>query len=186
MQKDIVSYTDEELVIKIIEKNDIHLFSVLYDRYADKVYGRCLSFLKSVEEAQDIAHDIFVQLFVKLKTFRGESKFSTWMYAFTYNHCVNYVQRQLSTKNKRFTELTEDNYYIEDSSLDSEILNLKVEKLLKSLDLMDVNDKMIILMKYQDDFSIQDIQLALNISGSAVKMRLKRAKEKLIEIYQAL
>lgn len=186
VQQDKMSYTDEELVSKIVKKNDTHLFSILYDRYADKIYGKCLSFTKSVEEAQDMTHDIFIQLFVKLRTFKGDSKFSTWLYSFTYNYCVNHIQRQIKKKNNKFTELKEETHIVDDTISDVEIFNLKVENLMKTLDIIDPNDKMIILMKYQDDFSIQDIQNALNIGESAVKMRLKRAKEKLIEVYQTL
>ena len=84
---------DSELISKIIAKNDTHLFAILYDRYAEKVYGKCLSFSKSAEEAQDLTHDIFIKLFLKLRTFKGESKFSTWLYSFTYNFCLNYIQK---------------------------------------------------------------------------------------------
>lgn len=186
VHKDTVSYTDEELVAKIVEKNDTHLFSILYDRYADRIYAKCMGFFKLKEEAQDMTHDIFIKLFVKLKTFKGNSKFSTWVYSFTYNHCLNHIERQVKKKNNKFTELKDENYAEEDTISDAEIFNLKVEKLLKSLELIDINDKMILLMKYQDDFSIQEIKSTLKVGESAVKMRLKRAKQKLVEIYQTL
>jgi len=181
--------TDELLVSKIVAKNDTHLFSLLYDRYADKVYGKCLGFSKSPEEAQDMTHDVFVQLFVKLKTFKGKSKFSTWLYAFTYNFCLNYVQRKLKKEQEKFTSLNEDFHGSsaeEPEVSDAKIFEMKVDKLSKALELINPDDKAILLMKYQDDFSIQDIILALDIGESAVKMRLKRAKSKLIEIYHSL
>src|SRR5690606_9571887 len=69
------------------------LFGVLYDRHAPKVYNKCLGILKDPVEAQDLTHDIFVHLFVKLRTFTGNSKFTTWLYSLTYNFCINYIQR---------------------------------------------------------------------------------------------
>lgn len=69
---------------------------------------------------------------------------------------------------------------------DSTILEMKADILMKALDLMDVNDKMILLMKYQDEMSIKDIIDTLEIGESAAKMRLNRAKAKLTTIYKSL
>jgi len=63
---------------------------------------------------------------------------------------------------------------------------MKTDKLKKALDMLDPNDKMILLLKYQDDFSIKEIMESLEISESAVKMRLKRAREKVINVYENL
>lgn len=181
--------TDEELVRKIVEKNDTHLFAILYDRYAAVVYNKCYGFSKNKEEAQDLAHDVFVRLFVKLRTFKGKSKFSTWLYSFTYNFCVNYVQRNTAKKNEKVTVVTD---VIKDEDVDSDEINdaslfeLKSDKLAKALEIIDPEEKMILLMKYQDDMSIKEIQEVLEIGESAVKMRVKRAKEKVVKAYNSL
>ncbi|WP_075341102.1 RNA polymerase sigma factor [Tenacibaculum agarivorans] len=181
--------SDEELVKKIVEKNDTHLFAILYDRYAGVVYNKCYGFSKSKEEAQDLTHDVFVRLFIKLRTFKGKSKFSTWLYSFTYNFCVNYVQRNSAKKNEKVTVVT-DVIKDEDTNMDeiddSSLFELKSDKLAKALEIIDPSDKMILLMKYQDDMSIKDIQLVLELGESAVKMRLKRAKEKVVNAYNEL
>ncbi|SNR14774.1 RNA polymerase sigma factor [Tenacibaculum jejuense] len=181
--------SDEELVKKIVEKNDTHLFAILYDRYAGLVYNKCYGFSKSKEEAQDLTHDVFVRLFVKLRSFKGRSKFSTWLYSFTYNFCVNYVQRNTAKKNEKVTVVT-DVIKDEDADVDeiddASLFELKSDKLAKALEIIDPSDKMILLMKYQDDMSIKDIQLALDLGQSAVKMRLKRAKEKVVKAYNEL
>jgi len=174
---------DEVLVEKIVKANDTHLFGLLYDRYASVVYNKCLSFVTSKEEAQDLAHDIFVKLFVKLNTFKGESKFSTWLYAFTYNFCVNYIQRDLKEQKK--TKSLDENIEgdVTEEIPDEQIHVLKAEKLSKALQKISPEDKAMLLMKYQDDFSIKDIADVYNLGESAVKMRLSRAKMNLIKIY---
>lgn len=176
---------DEELVRKIVSSNDTDLFAVLYDRYADKVYRKCLSFSKSPDEAQDLTHDIFIRLFVKLRTFRGDSKFSTWLYSFTYNFCLNYVNRDVRKKN---TVRIDDAPSLPEGPEyeDSYIYQLKTDKLQRALEKLDPDSKVVLLMKYQDDFSIQEIEESLDIGKSAAKMRLKRAKQKLIDIYNGL
>jgi len=179
---------DEELVSRIVKNNDTDQFAVLYDRYSERVYQKCLSFAKSKSEAQDLTHDIFVLLFAKLRTFKGKSKFSTWLYSFTYNFCVNYVQRTRKKKNEKIV-LTDNINEFQKEEIevrDEDIFELKAEKLAKALMKIDPKDKMILLMKYQDEVSIKEIAETLEIGESAVKMRLNRAKSRLIEIYKGL
>lgn len=187
MSKEIkdLELDDASLVSKLIATNNTHLFAILYDRYADKVYNKCLSFSLSAEEAQDLTHDIFIKLFLKLRTFRGESKFSTWLYSFTYNFCLNYIQRDKKKKQERFINLDHENYSDVEIS-DDVIFQMKTDMLMLSLNKIDPGDKAILLMKYQDDFSIAEIQEGLGLGKSAVKMRLKRAKERLVNTYKNL
>jgi len=176
--------SDEDLVRAIVSSNDTLLFEVLYDRYDKVVYNKCIGFSKNGDEAQDLAQDIFLKLFVKLSTFKGTSKFSTWLYAFTYNHCVNYVNRSTAKKIERRSvdaENLEDAYY--DPVEEESIHKLKVEKLKEALELISPEEKMILLLKYQDYLSIKELKDVFGIRESAVKMRLKRAKEKLINVY---
>lgn len=181
--------TDEELVFEIVRTNNTELFATLYDRFSSVVYNKCYGFSKSKEEAEDLMHDVFVRLFVKLKTFKGDSKFSTWLYSFTYNFCVNYVQRNSHKKKEKVTIVTdqikENNDSFEEIE-DANLLELKSAKLAKALSLIDPSDKMILLMKYQNDKSIKEIKEVLNIGESAVKMRVKRAKAKVVKVYESL
>ena len=100
---------------------------------------------------------------------------------------VNYVQRD-AYKNKVETneDVIQRNTERKEEVSDKEIFELKADKLQKVLAVIDPNDKMILLMKYQDDLSIKEIKDVLEIGESAVKMRLKRAKEKVIEIYNKI
>jgi len=177
--------SDEDLVEAIVNTNNTLLFETLYDRYAGLVYNKCYGFAKDGDEAKDLTQDVFLKLFVKLASFKGKSKFSTWLYAFTYNHCVNYVTRNTA---KKFEKRSVDYKDIENLSDDydeddTSFLNMKVEKLKVALELISPEEKMILLLKYQDYLSIKEIENALGIGESAVKMRIKRAKDKLITVY---
>lgn len=178
--------SDEDLVKAIVLKNDTLLFEVLYDRYDKLVYNKCRGFSRHDEEAEDLTQDIFLKLFVKLKTFKGKSKFSTWLYSFTYNHCVNYVNRSTAKKIEKQSVVTDnlkDEHYSSQEQDDADIQNLKVERLKEALEKISPEEKMILLLKYQDSLSIKDLCGVLDIGESAVKMRLKRAKEKLVNVY---
>lgn len=176
--------SDEDLIKAIVMNNNTMLFEILYDRYDRLVFNKCMGFSKHVDEAKDLTQDVFLKLFVKLSSFKGKSKFSTWLYAFTYNHCVNYVNRSTAKKiEKKSVEADqlEDTYYEEED--DNSLNQLKVEKLKEALELISPEEKMILLLKYQDYMSIKELADVLDIGESAVKMRLKRAKEKLINVY---
>lgn len=180
------NYTDEVLVEQILKTKNTKLFEVLYDRYCNVVYNKCLSFSKNSAEAQDLAQDVFLRLFVKLGSFKGDSKFSTWLYALTYNYCVNYVNRnvskQIEKKAIRFEDM--DMEFVETSK--SSLFALEVDKLRKALEIVNPEDKMILLLKYQDEMPINELSKVLMIGESAVKMRLKRARARVISVYNKM
>ncbi len=182
----IHTLNDEALVEAIVKTNDTMLFEVLYDRHAAMVYNKCYGFANSVDEAKDLTQDVFLKVFIKLKSFKGKSKFSTWLYAFTYNHCVNYVTRNTAKKIEK-QSISSESIDIENigEDIDSthEFENMRVEQLKSVMELISPDEKMILLLKYQDNLSIRELADALDIGESAVKMRLKRAKEKLVQKY---
>ncbi len=179
--------TDEQLVRRIVRTNDTLLFAELYDRYSQKVYNKCLGFAKSQGEAEDLTQDVFLMLFIKLGSFKGKSKFSSWVYAFTYNFCVNYVNRNKERKMKdKSDSLTDSGKQIAIDVDDEDLLNLRSQKLKKALELIAPEDKKILLLKYQDDIPIKELTRLLDLSDSAVKMRLKRSKARLIEVYNKI
>jgi len=182
-----VHLSDEELVKQIVADNDPMLFGKLYDRYVKMVYNKCYGFAKSADEAEDLTQDVFLQLFIKLRTFKGKSKFSTWLYSFTYNFCVNYVNRnkQLKIRDKS-VQVESSEYKLTEEVPDESLFEMKADKLKKCLEIISAEERSILLLKYQDGASIKELVNLLDIGESAVKMRLKRAKERLLEIYNTL
>lgn len=179
--------TDLELVERITKDNNTMLFGVLYDRYAKMVYNKCYGFARSEDEAEDLTQDVFLMLFIKLKSFQGRSKFSSWLYSFTYNFCVNYVNRNKERKMRdQSSPIEHSEYKLSEDVSDDSLFEMRSDKLKKALDLIDPDDKKILLLKYQDDVSIKELQELLEIGESAVKMRLKRAKARILEIYNTL
>ncbi|MEM9363825.1 MAG: RNA polymerase sigma factor [Bacteroidota bacterium] len=179
--------SDEELVKRIVANNNPMLFGKLYDRYAKMVYNKCYGFAKSQDEAEDLTQDVFLQLFIKLKMFKGKSKFSTWLYSFTYNFCVNYVNRNKQRKMSDKSVPMEDSEYKLSAEIpDEDLFEMKSKKLKKALDMISAEEKSLLLLKYQDGASIKELTELLELGDSAVKMRLKRAKERLMETYNTL
>lgn len=173
------SLKDEEIVQLYVDTQKNIYFEELYDRYADKVFRKCFSFVKDEARAQDFAHDIFIRLAVKIGTFKEDARFSTWLYSITYNYCMD----QLRLRKKRAEYELSDNFDIEAEDDDKELLEMRIDGLKKSLEHLTTEEQAVLLMKYQDDFSIREIAEAFDISESAVKMRLKRSREKVKKVY---
>jgi RNA polymerase sigma factor (sigma-70 family) len=176
------NYTDEELVKLFVETQENRYFEKLYERYSEKVYHKCLSFVKDSAKAEDLTHDIFLKLIFKLGTFKEDAKFSTWLYSITYNHCMD----QLRSNKKRGEVLQEEPIEVPDdidlnNLFDGEDVQLK--NLKTALDQLSVDEKGVLFMKYMDDMSIRDIAGIFNATESAIKMRLLRSREKLRKKY---
>jgi len=180
-------WTDEELVARIVEKRDTDLFGKLYDRFVKRVYNKCYGFSRSEAEAEDLTQDVFLMLFIKLPSFKGKSKFSTWLYSFTYNFCVNYVNRNKGRKmSDKSVQVDQEEYRLTEEVPDEQLLELKAQRLAEAMEEIAPEDKSLLLLKYQDGASIKELTELLEIGESAVKMRLKRAKAKLVEQYNTL
>ncbi len=179
---------DLELIKLTLSTKDSRFFSVLYDRYAPYVYNKCFSFVDTKEEAQDLTHDIFIKVYLSLKTFKNESKFSTWLYSITYNFCVNFISKKKIKYNLDIDQLEhiQDEGEENGTEEDFDILQINYAKLQEILRMLDVQDRIILLMKYQDDLSIKEISELLRIGVSAVKMRLQRSKQKVMKKYKSL
>lgn len=179
--------SDEELVRLIVANNNTLLFGIIYDRYANKIYNKCIGFAKSEQEALDLTQDVFLTLFIKLGGFKEKSKFSSWVFSVTYNFCVNYINRNKARKIKdKSSPIENEDYKLADEIQDRSIFELRSVKLENALELIDPQDKSILLLKYQDDVSIKELCALLEVGESAVKMRLKRAKARVLESYNSL
>ncbi|WP_044173211.1 RNA polymerase sigma factor [Flectobacillus major] len=179
MKVNLKKETDEKLVKLFIETQKNIYFEQLYDRYSDKVYRKCLSFVKDEAKAEDFAHDIFLKLVLNIASYKESAKFSTWLYSITYNYCID--QTRLA---KRYSESPlDDNFDLEEDFEEAELAELEATKLRKAMTQIQPEEKSILMMKYQDDLTIKEISESLEISESAVKMRLLRAKEKIRKAY---
>lgn len=180
-------YSDKDLVDAALVNGENIYFGELYDRYSNKVYGKCILMVKDLTIAQDLAQDILVKAFTKLSTFKGKSTFSTWLYQVTYTHCIDYIRKN---KNIYKEELEEDHFkqlQSNDPDLDEVhdkiLLEMKIEHVKQILGELKAEERSLILMKYQDNMSISELAEMFDLSHSAVKMKLKRTRDKVKSKY---
>lgn len=176
--------SDRDIIDRYLETQDGSYFSIIYDRYSRLVYAKSLSMLKNEAAAEDAVQEIFIKVMLKLSSYTGDAKFSTWMYAITYNYCIDVIRK---TQRKKAIDV-EDIGVLEASMIpeadDARILEVDIKRLKYILERIPRKDKAILMMKYLEEFSIKEIAEIMEKSESAVKMQILRAKEKFLNKYE--
>lgn len=185
MKSLVQSKKSDEALIQDYYNGNTSSTEHLYNRYYLKVFNKCLSFTQNADDAFDLTQDIFIKAFSKRNAFKGNSKFSTWLYSITFNHCVSVLKKKQKGK---FELIESDIFFISDDSDQEMIEERKVKEerellLFRALDEIPEQDKMLLELKYQNNYSVKEIQTELNISKSAIKMRLMRARQRVGKHY---
>lgn len=178
--------SDEELVKKILGANDKKQQRAfqedLYSRYVKKVFFKCVSIVKNRDTAKDLAHDIMVKMFLNLSKFKGDAPFGSWISSITYNHCINFLRKEKKMRFSDIDELSDKIVVSDDGSEEKELLEMKLNQLEQIFQYLSEDEKLILLMRYQDGMPIKVIAEKLQIGESAVKMRLKRSRDHLAKL----
>lgn len=174
---------DEQLVKKYL-RGDNNSLGILYNRYYSKVYYKCLSFTHNQDDAFDLAQDVLVKAFSNIGSFKGSSKFSTWLFSVTQNHCIS--QNSKSNKEYGFDVCKSYNLIAGDMDEDEFESRRRMEDLELNIDhylaRLPESDRRMLELKYYHDYSVIDLQNEFNLSLSAVKMRLLRARKRIRQL----
>ena len=143
-------------------------------------------YVKNHDTAEDLCQDILIKIYLKINTFKSGSRFTTWLFSIIHNHCMDYLKKNRKGLHQEITKELSDEVG-ELLEFDETVSDEISEELLSGLlDQITPEGKLILLLKYKEKKSIKDIQIALNISESTVKMRLKRAKDKINRLHKSI
>jgi len=176
------SLSDEEIIERMDEENSSKLFEILYKRYYHKVVDKCYSLCKNKQLSKELAEDIFSKTFEKLSSFKKLSSFSSWLYSLSYNHCIDYLRLKKKLHYPEWNREHEIPEIIDES--DENMNNIDYDNMMIVFELIHPEEKVLLLMKYQDNLSMKEIAETLRISEDATKMRLKRARARVIYLYK--
>lgn len=179
MEKDLLKLSDEELIEGGI-RQDPTCLGALYSRYFQKVHQQCLTFVKDRQTAFDLTQDILLKAFSRLPTFQKRANFSSWLWAIANNHCKDFLRKM---KHQALVTLNEEKNTEPAGSEDEEEQADLVKEALPLLALMSPNERDLLISKYVHGTSVQELQHLHQLSESAVKMRLSRAREKLASLF---
>jgi RNA polymerase sigma-70 factor (ECF subfamily) len=165
--------TEAEAIDRCRE-GDVQGLHVLFDLHRTKVYNLSWRMLGKPQDAEDAAQEIFIKVFDRIKNYRGESAFSTWLYRMTANHCLDILRRR-----KILTFIGMDNApevydrHEKDKPGNQMGFSPVIEKALNQLP---EKQKRCLIMREMEDFSYEEIAQALGLSLGSVKSNIHRAK----------
>src|SRR5687768_14847091 len=177
--------TDTEIIERTLA-GDTRIFSELVKRYQNFVFTITLRYTPNREDAEEIAQDAFIKAFKSLASFRGESKFSTWLYTITTTSCLSYLRKKKldirSLDNEKVMAVVEN----QDSGMSANQLETKSRQAMvnEAIQLLSADDANILTLFYKGEQSLEEISVVMGIEANAVKVRLHRARARLKEKMQ--
>ena len=174
---------DDQVYINKILNGDSNAFAVLVDRYKDLVYTLAMRMVKNKEEAEEVAQDTFIKAYKSLAKFKGESKFSTWIYKVAYNTCLDRlkkIKRQYNTV--AIDEYTEHQVKSIDNALDKIEEQEKQQAIKACLELLPGEDSFLLTLYYFEELSLDEISKVTGLKPNNVKVKLFRSRKKLANV----
>ena len=156
----------------------------------EKIYKTCAGYVLNVayrivsvqEDAEEVTQDVFLILYRKLRDFRFDSSFKTWVYRITVNTSINHVKRTNKERNRR-VEYKEELTVFEQANQMREVNKEFHEKVVASLfSILNPDQRACLVLRSVENLSYQEIAAALNVNINTVRTRIKRAREALLSI----
>jgi RNA polymerase sigma factor (sigma-70 family) len=177
--------TEEELVFGL-RQGDESAFRELVTQFQDRIFNTALGLLQHHTEAEDIAQEVFIQVFKSIQSFKGESLLSTWIYRITVTKSLDHLRSKKRKKRFGFlSTLFGDNnmpvYEPEDFNHPGVLQENKEDAaiLFKMIDKLPENQRTAFVLNKVEDLSYREIAAILNTTESAVDSLLQRAKQNL-------
>jgi len=178
---------DRELVGRA-QKDDKAAFEELVKRHQSRVFAVAGGILRNREDVEDIAQQVFLKAYFSLKRFDQRAAFSTWLYKITVNECWDLLRKRKvrplvfeaefsEEQARQYDGMEEKADGVPDVS-ERMALRQEVEELMECLE---ERDRMMLVMKEVQGFSVEEIAEILDINGNTVKVRLFRARQRITE-----
>ena len=172
----------EEEMIKAILKGDQKAFKLLVDNYQLMVVNTCHAFVHDRDEAEDIAQDVFIQVFESLGKFRFESKLSTWLYRIAVNRSINHCKSPRGRAIKVDIESWKQQEVAQSPEMPQQQL-LEEQEQLELLHRLPENQRTALILNKYEELSYKEIAEIMGTSLSSVESLLFRAKNNLEKIF---
>ena len=173
---------EDQQIINRVLRGEANAFGTFVERYQKPIFNLMYRTVGSDDQAADLAQETFIRAYEKLEQFRPGKKFFPWLYAIGLNRARDFVRKNKARQKTHFyTERMTDpqEYHRHQERLCDSLDFQKVEK---ALSMMPLTYREAIILRYHEELSIRDISAALQISVSAVKMRISRGLEMLRQI----
>jgi RNA polymerase sigma factor (sigma-70 family) len=174
--------SDIEIISRVLA-GDSNAFGELVRKYQNYVFTLAMRFTHHREDAEEVAQDIFVKAFRSLADFKGNSKFSTWLYTIVYTTSITFLRK----KRMLTTSIDDENTFLQlenqDGGMNANHVEhkSKMDVLNQALKMLSKDDAQLITLFYKGEQSLEEIGTILGVEASTVKVRLHRARTRLKE-----
>ncbi len=174
----IQQFTDEQLAAGAArEGSDGPAFVALVERFRQRVWRICYRLLGNEHDANDAAQEVFVRLFLHRGKFEGRSKYSTWVHGIAVRTCLT-IRRGRGRRQKHESTVSDETMEAQSPGTREVAEGLSMD-LLQMLDILDEEDRALLILKYAENYSHEELAEIFDLSVSACKMRISRAREKI-------
>ena len=170
---------NEESLIKKIAAGEKEFFGELVLKHQDFIFNVVKNYVRFEEEARDITQEVFLKAYENIEKFRGDSKFSSWLYRIAYNLSINWSERKQGRETQLdygFAETIPEPASVTDELFDKELVISRITEVIEE---MPLKYKVVIKLYYFEEKSYQEIADTLDIPMNTVKVQILRAREML-------
>ena len=176
-------HEDDEFLIKRFVSDDESAFEELFGRYKQKIFNLVYRYIGPYPETEELTQDVFIKVYKSAQTFKGKSKFSTWIYRIAVNTCLNYKKKKrlvMESLDKSGTQLVKELVAPDSTTPEEQFTRArKMAIIQQALDSLLPNQKIAFILSKYDGFSYAEIGEIMNVSISSVESLLFRAKQQL-------
>jgi|TARA_B110000046_G_C13026009_1_gene414135 RNA polymerase sigma factor (sigma-70 family) len=177
--------TKDQLYIDKVINGDTNAFAYLVDAYKDMVFSLAFKMTKNREEAEEVSQDTFIKAFKNLNKFKGDSKFSTWLYRIGYHACLDAIKKNKNHNNSlEINEITFNKIQSVDTILQGIERKERATVMNDCLLKLPEEERSIIWMFYFDELSLKEIIEVTSLSEANLKVKLHRARKRLLAIVE--
>lgn len=176
---------DDQLLIEGLKSRDADAFRMLVNSYQGKVINTCFGLLQNLEDARDIAQEVFIEIYCSINSFKSNSKLGTWIYRITVNKSLDFIA--MKRRKKRFAQFqviiglnhgkNDDVIITDHSNPHTELEHTERTKILaNAINKLPSNQKTAFTLNKYDLMSYDEIAEIMGLSFSAVQSLIHRAK----------
>lgn len=179
---------DEEAVRRVLD-GEREAFRILVDRYAPVVFAVARRYCEDPAEAEDLAQEVFIRAYAGLEGFRGEAKFSSWLYRIATNRCRDHLRQREAMERARGdpevnlpgSEWAADRFIGPERELERKELARRLQWALGELS---PDYAVPFLLKYEQGLSYREMARRLDVRAGTLKVRVHRARARLRELLE--
>lgn len=181
---------EEARIVQQVKNGNIEAFEALVKAYEKRVYNIALKMLGNPEDAEDAAQEAFIKAYMSIGTFRGDSRFSVWLYRLTNNCCIDLLRKRRDKMSLSVTgadgETVELDIPDERSGPEDEVIKKELRlSVREGLEKLPEEYRRILVLREIGAQSYAEIAEILDIDIGTVKSRIFRARKKLLELLRS-